>query len=182
MACNTSHTPVTAPGFFLSSKTWSFEAFFGRFDPSGAMTPPPVGRRGDFHPIKAHSRRHSIVGKPDTQSHARSARLDVGEGAQLRDVDGHALLLTSRCDAHRAHWRRRGAPTRRLHPIKAHSRRHGIVGKPDRQSHARSARLDARERGPSCATSSKTTFWTKNPRGCHGSAHKRDYLENLMHN
>ena len=56
-----------------------------------------------------------------------------------------------------------GAVLRRgdLHPIKVARRRHDIVGKPDTQSHARSARPDAREMGPSCATSTDGSLPTR---------------------
>ena len=53
-----------------------------------------------------------------------------------------------------------GAVLRRgdLHRIKAARRRHDIVGKPEPHSHARSARLDAREIGPRFATSKDGSF------------------------
>ena len=40
-----------------------------------------VRRRGDLHPIKAARYKHNIVGKPDTESHARSVRPDARERA-----------------------------------------------------------------------------------------------------
>ena len=53
-----------------------------------------------------------------------------------------------------------GAVLRRgdLQRMKAARRKHDIVGKPEPQSHARSARLDAREIGPRFATSKDGSF------------------------
>lgn len=55
-----------------------------------------------------------------------------------------ALFVEKRCVAHRAHWRRRGAPTRKPLQIRAGRRRNDTVCKYEPpHSHGRSARIDA---------------------------------------